>query len=106
MEPGRGSADYLPGRTGTGVLPPTECRYAAAAPSRKRRNTETQPGEDRDPMKPIPTLFSLALLALPLTAPLPAAAQSSGPLRIEITEGVIEPLPYAVPSFVAESPAA
>ncbi|MBE1282024.1 MAG: Tol-Pal system protein TolB [Rhodobacteraceae bacterium] len=31
---------------------------------------------------------------------LPAAAQD-GPLRIEITEGVIEPLPYAVPDFVA-----
>ncbi len=27
----------------------------------------------------------------------------TGPLRIEITEGVIEPLPYAVPEFVAES---
>ena len=36
---------------------------------------------------------------------LPAFAQN-GPLRIEITEGVIEPLPYAVPNFVAESGAA
>ena len=34
----------------------------------------------------------------------PASAQD-GPLRIEITEGVIEPLPYAVPSFVADSAA-
>lgn len=34
-----------------------------------------------------------------LVAPLVAVAQS-GPLRIEITEGVIEPLPYAVPDFV------
>jgi len=32
-----------------------------------------------------------------------AAAQSPGPLRIEITEGVIEPLPFAVPAFVAEN---
>jgi len=40
-------------------------------------------------------LFALAL-------PLAAVAQS-GPLRIEITEGVVEPLPYAVPDFVAES---
>ena len=32
----------------------------------------------------------------------PALAQS-GPLRIEITEGVIEPLPFAVPDFVAEN---
>ncbi len=29
-----------------------------------------------------------------------------GPLRIEITEGVIEPLPFAVPNFVAENAAA
>ncbi len=41
--------------------------------------------------------------ALALGAP-PAAAQ--GPLRIEITEGVIEPLPIAIPTFIAESPAA
>jgi len=33
-----------------------------------------------------------------------AAAQ--GPLRIEITEGVIEPLPFAVPDFEAENTAA
>ncbi|MGR3501727.1 Tol-Pal system beta propeller repeat protein TolB [Pseudaestuariivita sp.] len=32
----------------------------------------------------------------------PVLAQD-GPLRIEITEGVVEPLPYAVPSFVAET---
>lgn len=37
----------------------------------------------------------LALLALAL----PASAQQ-GPLRIEITEGVIEPLPFAAPNFV------
>ncbi|MFP7675334.1 Tol-Pal system beta propeller repeat protein TolB [Marivita sp. S0852] len=38
----------------------------------------------------------------PMLAPALAEAQS-GPLRIEITEGVVEPLPYAVPDFVAES---
>jgi len=32
-----------------------------------------------------------------------AQAQSSGPLRIEITEGVIEPLPFALPVFQAET---
>lgn len=32
----------------------------------------------------------------------PTLAQD-GPLRIEITEGVIEPLPFAMPNFVAES---
>lgn len=46
----------------------------------------------------------VALLAA-LTVPQAATAQS-GPLRIEITEGVVEPLPYAVPDFVAESPQA
>ena len=30
----------------------------------------------------------------------------SGPLRIEITDGVIEPLSFAVPDFQPESPAA
>ncbi|TDK48017.1 Tol-Pal system beta propeller repeat protein TolB [Antarcticimicrobium luteum] len=35
-----------------------------------------------------------------------ALAQDSGPLRIEITEGVIEPMPFAVPDFVPDSPAA
>jgi len=41
-----------------------------------------------------------ALCVLPLT---PAQAQE-GPLRIEITEGVIEPLPFALPTFIAETP--
>ena len=45
------------------------------------------------------------LAALALLMPVPASAQN-GPLRIEITEGVIEPLPFAVPNFVAETPAA
>ncbi|WP_083947548.1 Tol-Pal system beta propeller repeat protein TolB [Phaeovulum vinaykumarii] len=43
-------------------------------------------------------LIGLAALAGQGT---PAAAQT-GPLRIEITEGVIEPLPFALPTFVAE----
>ncbi len=42
-----------------------------------------------------------APLAGPLYAPRPAAAQS-GPLRIEVTEGVIEPVPFAIPAFLAE----
>ncbi|WP_339770452.1 Tol-Pal system beta propeller repeat protein TolB [uncultured Pseudosulfitobacter sp.] len=33
----------------------------------------------------------------------PTAQAQQGPLRIEITEGVIEPLPFAVPAFVAEN---
>ncbi|MDT8326571.1 MAG: Tol-Pal system beta propeller repeat protein TolB [Roseovarius sp.] len=44
------------------------------------------------------------LMALSLWA-LPAVAQNNGPLRIEITEGVIEPLPYAVPDFVSDNSA-
>ncbi|MEL6411726.1 MAG: Tol-Pal system beta propeller repeat protein TolB [Pseudomonadota bacterium] len=31
------------------------------------------------------------------------AQEGDGPLRIEITEGVIEPLPYAIPDMVAET---
>ncbi|MBV0911271.1 Tol-Pal system beta propeller repeat protein TolB [Anianabacter salinae] len=48
-------------------------------------------------------LVALGLLAAALPA-LPALAQDNGPgpLRIEITEGVIEPLPIAVPDFIAE----
>jgi TolB protein len=50
-----------------------------------------------------------AALLLPAAAALlpaglaPARAQSRGPLRIEITEGVIEPVPVAVPPFVPET---
>lgn len=33
----------------------------------------------------------------------PVAQAQNGPLRIEITDGVIEPLPFAVPNFVAET---
>ena len=47
----------------------------------------------------------LLRLALVLLTALPAAAQV-GPLRIEITEGVIEPLPLAIPTFTAETPEA
>ncbi|MFD2174618.1 Tol-Pal system beta propeller repeat protein TolB [Rhodobacter lacus] len=41
-----------------------------------------------------------AIAALMMTAGLAAAQQ--GPLHIEIDEGVIEPLPYALPTFVDE----
>jgi TolB protein len=47
-----------------------------------------------------PALQFLALLALCTSfLALPAVAQN-GPLRLEITEGVIEPMPFAVPGFV------
>ncbi len=54
--------------------------------------------------KLLTTLMALALTGAGWAAT-PAQAQS-GPLRIEITDGVIEPLPYAVPDFIAENGAA
>ncbi|NNE78835.1 MAG: Tol-Pal system protein TolB [Silicimonas sp.] len=49
----------------------------------------------------------LISLVLALTVAMPLVAQErSGPLRIEITEGVIEPVPIAVAPFLAENPAA
>jgi TolB protein len=45
------------------------------------------------------------VLVLVLTGPGVAQAQQ-GPLRIDITEGVIEPMPLAIPDFVAETAAA
>ena len=51
-------------------------------------------------------LSGMAILGLvAIWAATPAPAQD-GPLRIEITEGVVEPLPFAVPVFVAENAAA
>ncbi len=55
-------------------------------------------------MRLLPAL-GLALTAVALAQPAPAQ-QRDGPLRIEITEGVIEPLPVAIPDFIAENPAA
>ena len=49
--------------------------------------------------------FLLCVLALLAPLATPVMAQN-GPLRIEITEGVIEPLPYAIPNFIAETPGA
>lgn len=48
-----------------------------------------------------PLVLMLIALAFPLSA-----QERSGPLKITITEGVIEPLPFAVPAFAAENPAA
>ncbi|WP_111430858.1 Tol-Pal system beta propeller repeat protein TolB [Rhodobacteraceae bacterium DSL-40] len=47
------------------------------------------------------------VLGLPASlALLPFAAAAQSPLRIEITEGVIEPMPFAAPTFVADTPEA
>ena len=47
-----------------------------------------------------------AALILAFGAQMGAVWAQNGPLRIEITQGVIEPLPIAVPGFVAENAAA
>lgn len=49
----------------------------------------------------LPAAFAASAM-LPVLVPARARAQS-GPLRIEITEGVIEPLPFAMPNFVPEN---
>jgi TolB protein len=48
-------------------------------------------------------LAVLIAAALSVFAAGQVLAQGSGPLRIEITEGVIEPLPFALPVFQAET---
>ena len=48
------------------------------------------------------SLLSRIFVALAILTS-PAAAQSPGPLRITITEGVIEPIPVAIPDFVQQN---
>lgn len=48
-------------------------------------------------------LRSLSIAVMIAVGTLSAAMAQDGPLRIDITEGVIEPLPFAVPNFVAEN---
>lgn len=45
-------------------------------------------------------LIALCLAVFSLTV---QASSQTGPLRIEITEGVIEPLPFAIPAFLPET---
>ena len=47
--------------------------------------------------------YLLSLLAALVMLAGPVPAKDGGPLRIEITEGVIEPLPFAVAGFVSDS---
>lgn len=55
-------------------------------------------------MRTVTALFAGLIFAATIGMWSAAGAQSSnGPLRIEITEGVIEPLPFAAPAFVAEN---
>ncbi|MEM8729611.1 MAG: Tol-Pal system beta propeller repeat protein TolB [Pseudomonadota bacterium] len=53
-------------------------------------------------MRQVQFLLFAALAALML----PGMLLAQGPLRIEITDGVVEPLPFAVPDFVPDSQAA
>ncbi len=45
----------------------------------------------------------LTLLTVLMMWPVSLMAQEGEPLRLELTEGVIEPLPYAVPDFVSDN---
>ena len=50
--------------------------------------------------------IATVLLGLAMLLPVGAVQAQDGPLRIEITDGVIEPLPFAAPDFIADTPAA
>ena len=51
-------------------------------------------------------VFGFLAVALVAFAQMSIAQERSGPLRIEITEGVIEPVPIVVAPFIAENAAA
>lgn len=72
--------------------------------NRTRQNSIGREGKLMISVRTLCLMLAAAGLGLSLAAPL--AYAQGGPLRIEITEGVIEPLPFAVPSFVAENPSA
>ena len=48
------------------------------------------------------TLTLTASLALAALTPALVAAQDAGPLRIEITDGVVEPMSIAIPAFFGD----
>ena len=85
---------FLPG------FPLTPAKEALCSPRTDRGHTKAMMTVTRFLM----TTLTAALSLLPLMGG--QAQAQSGPLRIEITEGVIEPLPFAVPDFVAENGAA
>lgn len=89
-------------RNGTGTRP------KALTPGHINRNGSRQnrSATEGKPMTPVRTLCLMLCLAGLGLAIAPAADAQSGPLRIVIDEGVIEPLPFATPAFVAENPSA
>ena len=59
------------------------------------------------PFRTLAPVIALALGVLAALTAIPDVAQAqSGPPRIRITDGVIEPMPVAIPDFVAENGAA
>ncbi len=54
-------------------------------------------------MVPVNRFAGLAMAAMMAFIQTPAMAQDSGRLRLELTDAVIEPMPIAVPQFIAES---
>ncbi|MBC6437085.1 MAG: Tol-Pal system protein TolB [Rhodobacteraceae bacterium] len=52
------------------------------------------------------SVLTTTALVLMHSATLVTAQSPPGPLRLEITEGVIEPLPFAIPTFIAVTAAA
>ncbi len=77
------------------------------AMARKGPKPETHPqsrARRKGKVMSIVRTLCLALAVTGLAAPL--ASAQSGPLRIVIEDGVIEPLPFAAPTFVAENPGA
>ncbi len=53
-------------------------------------------------MRLIPQLLATALLACAVWTPAMLSTAQAEPLRIVITDGVIEPMPYAVPDFLGD----
>ena len=72
-------------------------------PAPRPTNEKRRRGSPMTARRPLRSLLAVSLAALAaagaLFAPAPGAAQE--PLRIEITEGVIEPMPIAIPAFAA-----
>ena len=54
-------------------------------------------------LKQVISVLTLAFLALSIAGIAAPGLRAQQPLRIEITEGVIEPLPFAIPAFVSET---
>ena len=79
-------------------------RVALAPDGRNPKRTPANRARTKGNVMSIVRTLCLALAVTGLAAPM--ALAQSGPLRIVIEDGVIEPLPFAVPTFIAENPGA